>query len=160
MLVGLTPPAMAESIIFLILIGVLVDPVLLIGCVIALLMGGMVGVPLVTRARVWVVQLVVAMALLLAAYCIVNLAVERRRIAGKIMPKRDRLGLDAPGVGGQHGVGRLRRQRQDRLARRIQLVEGDQEIVAGDQALGGGADVLPAAPRMQPAAIRSPSTLR
>ena len=36
MLVGLTPPAMAESIIFLILLGVLVDPVLLFGCVLAI----------------------------------------------------------------------------------------------------------------------------
>src|SRR5258706_15122839 len=56
MLVGLTPPAMAQSIIFLILLGVLVDPVLLVGCVIALLMGGLVGAPLVARARGWVVQ--------------------------------------------------------------------------------------------------------
>ncbi len=40
MLVGLTPPSMAEGIIFLILLGVRVDPVLLVGCVIALLMGG------------------------------------------------------------------------------------------------------------------------
>jgi uncharacterized membrane protein YfcA len=75
MLVGLTPPSMAESIIFLILLGVLVDPVLLVGCVIALLMGGLLGAPLVARARVWVVQLVVAAALLLAAiaYAMTNL---------------------------------------------------------------------------------------
>ncbi len=75
MLVGLTPPSMAESIIFLILLGVMVDPVLLVGCVIALLMGGMVGVPLVTRARVWVVQLVVGFALVIAAiaYAMTNL---------------------------------------------------------------------------------------
>ena len=38
MLVGLTPPAMAESVIFLILLGVKVDPVLLIGCAIAVLL--------------------------------------------------------------------------------------------------------------------------
>jgi uncharacterized membrane protein YfcA len=75
MLVGLTPPSMAESIIFLVLLGVLVDPVLLIGCVIALLMGGLLGAPLVARARVWIVQLVVAAALLLAAaaYAMTNL---------------------------------------------------------------------------------------
>jgi uncharacterized membrane protein YfcA len=75
MLVGLTPPSMAESIIFLILLGVLVDPVLLVGCVIALLMGGLLGAPLVARARVWVVQMVVAAALLLAAiaYAMTNL---------------------------------------------------------------------------------------
>src|SRR3954469_5297115 len=57
MLVGLTPPAMAEAIIFLILLGVLVDPTLLVGCVIALLLGGLLGAPLVARARVWIVQL-------------------------------------------------------------------------------------------------------
>jgi len=75
MLVGLTPPAMAESIIFLILLGVLVDPVLLVGCVIALLMGGLLGAPLVARSQVWVVQLVVAVALVLAAaaYAMTNL---------------------------------------------------------------------------------------
>jgi uncharacterized membrane protein YfcA len=75
MLVGLTPPSMAESIIFLILLGAQVDPVLLVGCVLGLLMGAMVGVALVTRARVWIVQLVVAFALVLAAiaYAMTNL---------------------------------------------------------------------------------------
>jgi uncharacterized membrane protein YfcA len=75
MLVGLTPPSMTESVIFLLLLGVLVDPVLLIGCVIALLMGGLLGAPLVARARVWIVQLVVAIALLVAAaaYAMTNL---------------------------------------------------------------------------------------
>ena len=75
MLVGHTPPAMAQGFIFLILLGVFVDPVLLVGCVLALLMGGLLGAPLVTRTRVWVVQLVVALALLLAAamYLVANL---------------------------------------------------------------------------------------
>jgi sulfite exporter TauE/SafE len=75
MLVGLTPPSMVESIIFLILLGVLVDPVLLVGSVLALLMGGLMGAPLVARARVWIVQLVVAVALLTAAlfYTLANL---------------------------------------------------------------------------------------
>ena len=63
MLVGLTPPAMAESIIFLILLGVMVDPVLLFGCALAVLMGGLVGAPLVARARVWIVQAAVALGL-------------------------------------------------------------------------------------------------
>jgi hypothetical protein len=67
MVVGLTPPAMAESIIFLILLGVGVDPVLLFGCALATMFGGMVGAPLVARARVWIVQLTVAVGLLLAA---------------------------------------------------------------------------------------------
>src|SRR6478672_4615063 len=57
MLVGLTPPSMAEAVIFLLLLGVLVEPVLLVGCIVALLMGGLMGAPLVARANVWVVQL-------------------------------------------------------------------------------------------------------
>ena len=75
LLCGLTPPAMAESIIYLILLGVLVDPVLLFSCVIAVFIGGLVGVPLVTRARVWVVQMIVAIGLILAAaaYAMTNL---------------------------------------------------------------------------------------
>jgi uncharacterized membrane protein YfcA len=75
MLVGLTPPAMAESVIFLILLGVKVDPVLLFGCAIAVLLGGLIGAPLVARARVWIVQLVVAVGLVLAAiaYAMTNL---------------------------------------------------------------------------------------
>jgi uncharacterized membrane protein YfcA len=75
MLVGLTPPVFVESIIFLILLGVGVDPVLLVGCAVAVLLGGLVGAPLVVRARVWLVQLIVGIALLLAAaaYAMSNL---------------------------------------------------------------------------------------
>jgi uncharacterized membrane protein YfcA len=75
MLVGLTPPAMAESIIFLVKLGVKVDPVLLFGSAIAVLMGGLVGAPLVARARVWIVQTTVAVGLLFAAiaYAMSNL---------------------------------------------------------------------------------------
>jgi len=75
MLVGLTPPSIAESIIFLILLGVFVDPVLLFGASLALLLGGLLGAPLVARSRVWIVQSVVAVALVLAAaaYAMTNL---------------------------------------------------------------------------------------
>jgi uncharacterized membrane protein YfcA len=75
MLVGHTPPSMMQGFIFLILLGVFVDPVLLVGCVIALLMGGLLGAPLVMRTRVWMVQLVVAIGLLVAAifYVLSNL---------------------------------------------------------------------------------------
>ena len=75
MVVGLTPPAMAESIIFLILLGVMVDPKLLFGSAIATMLGGVVGAPLVARARVWIVQLTVAIGLMLAAtaYAMTNL---------------------------------------------------------------------------------------
>jgi uncharacterized membrane protein YfcA len=66
---------MAESIVFLIGVGVLVDRTLLVSCVLAVFAGGLVGVPLVTRARVWIVQLTVAVGLLLAAtaYAMQNL---------------------------------------------------------------------------------------
>ena len=75
MLVGHTPPSMAQGFIFLILLGVLVDPVLLAGCVIALLLGGVLGAPLVAKSRVWIVQLVVAAGLFVAAlfYALSNL---------------------------------------------------------------------------------------
>ena len=75
MVVGLTPPAMAESVIFLILLGVKVDPVLLFGCALAVLLGGLVGAPLVAKARVWIIQAVVALGLVLAAiaYAATNL---------------------------------------------------------------------------------------
>jgi uncharacterized membrane protein YfcA len=75
MLVGHTPPSMVQGFIFLILLGVYVDPVLLVGCIIALLMGGLMGAPMVAKTRVWVVQLIVGLALMLAAimYLLANL---------------------------------------------------------------------------------------
>jgi hypothetical protein len=71
MIAGLTPPAMVESIIFLILLGVKVDPVLLFGGAIATGIGGVVGAPLVVRARAWIVQMTVAIGLLLAGIAFV-----------------------------------------------------------------------------------------
>src|SRR5688572_2829837 len=47
LLTGLTPPVLFESLIFLILLGVLVDPLLLFGCATACLAGGLVGAPIV-----------------------------------------------------------------------------------------------------------------
>jgi uncharacterized membrane protein YfcA len=75
MLVGLTPPSILQGFIYLILLGVMVDPVLLVGCILACVTGGLIGAPLVTKARVWVVQMVVAIGLLLAviAYTLTNL---------------------------------------------------------------------------------------
>jgi uncharacterized membrane protein YfcA len=75
MIAGLTPPVMVESIIFLILLGVFVDPVLLFGAAVATMLGGLVGAPLVARARVWIVQLIVGVGLALAAaaYAMTNL---------------------------------------------------------------------------------------
>lgn len=74
-LVGLTITAVVESIIFLVRLGVSVDPVLLVGCVLSCLMGGLLGAPLVHRTRVWIVQLVVAIGLFFAAiaYAMTNL---------------------------------------------------------------------------------------
>jgi uncharacterized membrane protein YfcA len=66
-LVGLTMGAVVESIIFLLRLGVKVDPVLLVGCIIACTTGGLIGAPLVHKTRVWIVQLIVAIGLTLAA---------------------------------------------------------------------------------------------
>jgi hypothetical protein len=71
MIAGLTPPAMVESIVFLILLGVRVDPVLLFGGAVATGVGGVVGAPLVVRAKAWIVQLTVAIGLLLAGIAFV-----------------------------------------------------------------------------------------
>ena len=68
MLVGLTPPSILQGFIYLIILGVMVDPVLLVGCILACVTGGLLGVPLVARSRVWVVQAIVAIGLLLAAF--------------------------------------------------------------------------------------------
>lgn len=75
MLVGHTLPSVAQAIIYMVLLGVFVDPVLLIGCVLAVLMGGLLGVSLVVKTKVWVVQLVVGFALIIAAalYALTNL---------------------------------------------------------------------------------------
>ena len=75
MLVGHSLPTMAQAMIFLVLLGVLIDPILLVGCMIALLMGGLLGAPLVARTKVWAIQVVVGIALLIAAalYAMTNL---------------------------------------------------------------------------------------
>jgi uncharacterized membrane protein YfcA len=67
MLVGHTLPTLAQAMIFIILLGVLVDPVLLVGCSIALLAGALMGAPMVMRMSIWLVQLIVGVALILAA---------------------------------------------------------------------------------------------
>jgi len=67
MLVGHTLPTVTQALIFLVLLGIFVDPLLLVGCIIALMSGAMLGAPLVTRMRVWLVQSIVGGALILAA---------------------------------------------------------------------------------------------
>ena len=75
MLVGHSLPSIMQAFIFLILLGILVDPVLIVGCALALMFGGLIGAPLVARTRVWMIQLVVGVALLIAAvlYAMANL---------------------------------------------------------------------------------------
>jgi hypothetical protein len=75
LLVGHSLPTILQAFIFLILLGVLVDPVLLVGCALALVLGGLVGAPMVVRAKVWLVQFAVAVGLLIAAvlYTMTNL---------------------------------------------------------------------------------------
>jgi len=75
MIVACTLPTMLQSAIFLVLLGVHVDAFLLVAYAIALLAGGLVGQRLVVRVRVWIVQAVVAAALLIAAalYALSNL---------------------------------------------------------------------------------------
>ncbi len=75
MMVGHGLPTMAQALIFLILLGVAVDPVLIAGCAVALTLGAWIGVPLVAKSRVAVIQAVVGVALLAAAvfYALANL---------------------------------------------------------------------------------------
>ena len=73
--VGHAVPTIAQSAIFLVILGVHVDPILLASCIVAAVAGSLIGVPLVVRAPVQVVQGVVGTALLIAAglYAMSNL---------------------------------------------------------------------------------------
>lgn len=75
MLAGYTPSTFVQSTIFLILLGVGVDPLLLVGSAVAVAAGAYFGVPLAVGSSVRTVQLLVAAALLLAAlfYTLSNL---------------------------------------------------------------------------------------
>ena len=65
--VGHAIPTVVQSAIFLLILGVHVDPVLLAACIAAALVGALIGAPIVVRAHVRVVQGVVGVALLIAA---------------------------------------------------------------------------------------------
>jgi len=75
LIVACVLPAIVQAGIFLVLLGVHVDTLLLVGYAISLLLGGLFGAQAVTRARIWIVQGVVAAALLIAAvlYAVSNL---------------------------------------------------------------------------------------
>jgi Sulfite exporter TauE/SafE len=67
MFIGYTIPAILQGVIFLILLGIRVDPILLLGCVVAIVVGGYMGVPFAARAPVRLIQAIVGVALLIAA---------------------------------------------------------------------------------------------
>ena len=67
MILGYTPPTIAQSAIFLILLGARVDPWLLAVCIVAMLAGASWGVQLVNRVALRTVRLAVAGALTVAA---------------------------------------------------------------------------------------------
>ncbi len=73
--VGHALPTMVQSAVFLLLLGVHVDPMLLVSCIVAAVAGAVVGAPLMVRAPVRVVQGIVGVALLIAAalYAMSNL---------------------------------------------------------------------------------------
>ncbi len=75
MIAGHTLPAVIQALIFLVLLGVSVDPVLLAGCILAAAAGAVFGAPLAARTRIWVVQAVVGVALVIAGtlYAATNL---------------------------------------------------------------------------------------
>ncbi len=77
LIAGHTPPSLVQGLIFIALLGGGVDPVLLVGNIVALTLGGLIGARLIYRAKVWMVQGVVGLALILAAvfYALSNLGI-------------------------------------------------------------------------------------
>jgi uncharacterized membrane protein YfcA len=75
MLAGYTPPSILQGVIFLLLLGMQVDPMLLLACMVAMVIGGYFGVPLAARSPVRLVQGIVGVALLVAGafYSLSNL---------------------------------------------------------------------------------------
>ena len=73
--VGHALPTVVQSAIYLVILGVHVDPVLLAACIAAAVLGSLIGVPMVVRASVRLVQGIVGVALLIAAalYAMSNL---------------------------------------------------------------------------------------
>ena len=68
MLAGYTLPTMAQAAIFLVLLGVKVEPWLLLGSVLAFIPGALFGASLAAKAPVRTVQAIVGIALLIAAW--------------------------------------------------------------------------------------------
>ena len=76
MLAGYILPSVAQALIFLVLLGVRVDPWLIIACSASMIVGGILGVPIALRLPIRVVQTIVGIALLMAAsfYALSNLS--------------------------------------------------------------------------------------
>ena len=68
MLSGYILPALLQGIIFMILLGVSVDPWLILACIVAMVTGGLFSPGLAARSPVRLIQAVVGFALLLAAF--------------------------------------------------------------------------------------------
>lgn len=68
MLGGYILPSIVQALIFLVLLGVSVDPLLLLACIVAMVVGGIVGVPIAARAPLHLVQGIVGLALLIAGF--------------------------------------------------------------------------------------------
>jgi uncharacterized membrane protein YfcA len=66
-LAGYILPVILQGVIFLILLGIGIDPWLIIGSIVAMVIGGLLGVPMAARAPIRLVQGIVGIALLLAA---------------------------------------------------------------------------------------------
>ena len=67
MLIGHALPTVVQAAIFLVLLGVKVDPVLLVGCIAALTAGGAAGVPLAAKLPLRAIQAAVGIALFAGA---------------------------------------------------------------------------------------------
>ena len=68
MLAGYIVPSLLQGIIFMILLGVRVDPWLIVGCLVAMVAGGFVSIPIAAKCPIRLVQAIVGAALLLAAF--------------------------------------------------------------------------------------------
>lgn len=68
LMTGYAIPTFMQGIIFLSLLGVGIDPWLILACTVAMVIGGYLGVPIAARAPIAVVRIVVAFALLTAAF--------------------------------------------------------------------------------------------
>jgi len=68
MLGGYILPSIVQALVFLALLGVWIDPLLLLLCILAMVIGGIVGVPIAARAPIRLVQGIVGLALLVAGF--------------------------------------------------------------------------------------------